>query len=230
MRKLVITLALLSLVATAALAADPDDVVISQAYGGGGNANGIYNRDFVELFNRTNQAIVIDGWSIQYGSATGTAIGGTSTAFQTNLQGTIQPCSWFLVAEAAGAATTQPALPGPDATGAIAMSGTTLKVFLVSNTTPLTSCTGPGIIDVVAVGPTATCYETAPTPVMANSTAANRNAATQGGYADTNNNSADFTIQTPVAHWSGSGQLATCVGDPVAAEQQTWGAVKQQYK
>jgi hypothetical protein len=229
MKKLVISLALVSLFASVALAANPDDVVISQVYGGGGNSGGIYKNDFVELFNTTADPIVIDGWSIQYGSATGTAIGGTSTAYQTNLTGTIQPCSWFLVAEAAGASTTQPLLPGPDAQGAIAMSGTSLKVFLVSNTTPLTSCTGPGIIDMVGVGPTATCYEgSGPTPVMANSTAAYRNVISTG-YQDTNNNSADFTIVTPVAHWSGSGQLAECVGT-VATEPETWGAVKSQYK
>src|SRR5690349_12301978 len=49
------------------------DVVISQVYGGGGNTNAQYQRDFVELFNRSPVAQPIGGWSIQYSSATGTS-------------------------------------------------------------------------------------------------------------------------------------------------------------
>ncbi len=230
MKKLVICLALFSLFATAALAANPDDVVISQVYGGGGNSGGIYKNDFVELFNMTANPIDISGWTIQYGSAAGTLLGGT-TSYQTEMPAgsIIQPCSWFLVAEAAGASTTQPLLPNPDVQGAIALSGSTCKVALVSNNTALgTSCTGPALIDIVAVGPTATCSETLPTAVMANSTAAIR-ITDASGYVDTNNNSVDFTIATPVPHNSGSGQLEACVG-AVPVESKTWGAVKAEYK
>jgi predicted extracellular nuclease len=48
-------------------------VVISQVYGGGGNANATYTNDFVELFNKGNASVDISGYSIQYASATGTA-------------------------------------------------------------------------------------------------------------------------------------------------------------
>src|SRR4051812_21925609 len=45
------------------------DVVISQVYGGGGNANAPYNHDFVELFNRGAAPVVIGGWTVQYAAA-----------------------------------------------------------------------------------------------------------------------------------------------------------------
>ncbi|MFL6562702.1 MAG: lamin tail domain-containing protein, partial [Bacillus sp. (in: firmicutes)] len=50
-----------------------DHIVISQYFGGGGNAGAPYNRDFIELYNPTDQDVVINGWSVQYASATGTS-------------------------------------------------------------------------------------------------------------------------------------------------------------
>ena len=48
-------------------------VVISQAYGGGGNSGATYSYDFIELYNPTSAAVDISGYSIQYASATGTS-------------------------------------------------------------------------------------------------------------------------------------------------------------
>ena len=48
------------------------DVVISQVYGGGGNAGATYTHDFVELFNRGTTTVSLAGLSVQYASATGT--------------------------------------------------------------------------------------------------------------------------------------------------------------
>jgi predicted extracellular nuclease len=56
----------------AATAAADSPVVISQVYGAGGNANAVWNRDFVELFNRSGERVSLKGKSIQYQSATGT--------------------------------------------------------------------------------------------------------------------------------------------------------------
>src|SRR5687767_2656670 len=47
-----------------------ENIVISQVYGGGGNAGGQFNNDFIELFNRGTAPIDITGWSVQYASAT----------------------------------------------------------------------------------------------------------------------------------------------------------------
>ncbi len=48
-------------------------LVISQVYGGGGNSGASYTHDFVELYNGSSSAISLNGLSIQYASATGTA-------------------------------------------------------------------------------------------------------------------------------------------------------------
>ena len=48
------------------------DVVISQVYGGGGNSGATLKNDFIELFNLGGAAVNVTGWSVQYGSATGT--------------------------------------------------------------------------------------------------------------------------------------------------------------
>ena len=49
------------------------DVVISQIYGGGGNAGATLRNDFVGIFNRGVATVDLTGWSVQYASATGTA-------------------------------------------------------------------------------------------------------------------------------------------------------------
>ncbi|MET0997623.1 MAG: lamin tail domain-containing protein, partial [Marmoricola sp.] len=48
-------------------------LVISEVYGGGGNAGATLKNDFIELYNRTDHAISLDGWSVQYAAATGTS-------------------------------------------------------------------------------------------------------------------------------------------------------------
>lgn len=47
---------------------DGSNVVINEVYPGGGNLGAQYNRDFVELYNPTNNPIDVSGWTIaQYG-------------------------------------------------------------------------------------------------------------------------------------------------------------------
>ncbi len=122
--------------------ASSPDVVISQVYGGGGNSGAIYTNDFVELFNRGTAPVSLDGWSIQYASATGTGSFGGSTTQNTPLSGMLDPGQYFLVQEAAGS-TPVAALPTPDVTDTspINMSGSAGKVALVNASTSL-GCNG----------------------------------------------------------------------------------------
>src|SRR5204863_7056418 len=99
------------------------NIVISQIYGGGGNTGAMYRNDFIELFNRGAVPIDVTGWSVQYGSSTG------SSWQATPLSGVIQPGHYFLVQEAIGAGGSV-SLPAPDAFGNLAMSGTTGRVAL----------------------------------------------------------------------------------------------------
>src|SRR5919198_3566012 len=47
-------------------------LVVSQAYGGGGNTGAPWRNDFIEVFNPTAAGVDVTGWSVQYASASGT--------------------------------------------------------------------------------------------------------------------------------------------------------------
>jgi predicted extracellular nuclease len=176
------------------------DIVISQVYGGGGNSGAIYTHDFIELFNRGSAPVSIDGWSVQYASASGTSWSGTA------LLGTLQPGQYYLIQEAQGAGGTTP-LPTPDATGSIAMSATNGKVALVNTTTALSgSCPLGSVVDFVGFG-SANCFEgTGATSTLSNTTAAIR---LNDGCTDTDNNAADFAVAAPAPRNSAS-PVHTC--------------------
>lgn len=162
------------------------NVVISQVYGGGGNAGATLRNDFIEIFNRGTTAVSLAGWSVQYASDTGT------TWQVTPLSGSLAPGQYFLVKEAAGAGGTAD-LPAPDASGNIAMHAQDGKVALVPSITPLSGAC-PAAIDLVGYG-SADCSEGGAAVTLNNTTAALR---LQNGCADTDNNTADFIKSTPV--------------------------------
>src|SRR4051794_19456985 len=85
-------------IAPSAVAAPSPNVVISQVYGGGGNAGATYTNDFVELFNRGSARITLNRWSVQYASTAGTSWQRTDLT-----DVTLEPGQYYLVQEAAGA-------------------------------------------------------------------------------------------------------------------------------
>jgi len=178
--------------------ADPTaPIVISQVYGGGGNSGATYKNDFIELHNRGTTAISVDGWSVQYASSSGTSWSATK------LSGTIGPGQYYLVQEANGTGGTT-ALPQPDATGTLALSGTSGKVALANNATALSGAvpTSTALVDLVGFGSSANGYEgSGPTPTLSNTTAAIR---AGGGCTDTDDNAADFTAGAPTPRNSAS--------------------------
>jgi predicted extracellular nuclease len=172
-------------------------VVVSQVYGGGGNAGATLRNDFIEIFNRGTSPVSLAGWSVQYNSAAG-----AGNWQVTPITGTIPAGGYYLIQEAAGAGGTED-LPAPDATGTIAMAAGAGKVALVSTTTPLNgSCpVSANIIDQVGYG-AATCFEgSGPAPTLTNTTAALR---ARGGCRDTNDNSVDFSSASPAPRNSAS--------------------------
>ena len=198
-------------VAVTSLQASAAGLVISQIYGGNGNT---YNRDYVELFNASNQAVNINGWSIQYSSATGTGL--FSANGITTLNATIQPGQYYLVALASTAAGA--ALPTVDMAGSTStnLSSSNGKVALVNtntglacngNSTPCNAAQTAQIVDLVGYG-TANYSETSAAPALTNTTALFRAA---GGCTDTNANAADFTAGAPAPRNSSS-PVAPCGG------------------
>ena len=183
-------------------------VVISQVYGGNGNA---YNRDYVEIFNSSSDPVSVSGWSIQYSSAAGTGL--FSGNGVTLLSGVLQPGQYQLV----GLQTVQAgaALPTTDANGTSALSATAGKVVLVKTnvglgcnggTTPCNAAQTAQIEDLVGYGTTANFFESAVAPAPSSTTAIFRVA---GGCTDTNVNSADFSVGSPNPRNSSSA-LAPC--------------------
>ncbi len=167
----------------------PAQVVISQVYGGGGNAGSTWRQDFIELHNNGGVPVPINGWSVQYASASGT------TWQMTVLNGVIPPGGYYLIQEAQGAGGTSN-IPAPQAVGTIPMSATAGKVALVNNSVLLVgSCPlGSGVMDFVGFG-AANCFEGGgPTGAPSNTTAVLRNA---NGCQDTNNNATDFAVGPP---------------------------------
>jgi len=155
-------------------------VVISEVYGGGGNSGAIWTNDFVELYNRSDVAVDVTGWLVQYYSAAGTVPSGTAT-----LTGSVAPKHTYLVQMAAGGNLLATPLPTPDAKGAAAMSGTSGRIDLrLADTTT--------VVDRVGYG-TASPAEGSAAPTLSNTTSATRS----GPCVDTDDNAWDFVATTP---------------------------------
>ncbi|HAD06211.1 MAG TPA: endonuclease/exonuclease/phosphatase [Anaerolineaceae bacterium] len=193
MRKTAYSLVILALIAGnfsvfRPVVAVSDTVVISQIYGGGGNSGALYKNDFIELFNRGSSPVSLDGWSVQYASATG------SSWQLTPLSGVLQPGQYYLIRQGGGSGGTQD-LPDPDAIGSINLNATSGKVALVNTSTAL-SGTCPQdttIIDLIGYG-SANCYEGEPAPYLNNTSAAKR---VRDGCHDSDYNLLDFILSTP---------------------------------
>ena len=179
-------------------------IVISQLYGGGGNSGAVWRNDFVELFNRGNQAVEVDGWSIQYASATGT------TWQKVDLKGRIEPGGRYLVQLSGGSNGAE--LPSADTIGAINLSATAGKVALVSDGGLLGAACPPGaqVVDLAGYGNSANCFEgSGPAPAPSGARAIIR---AGDGCTDSNDNATDFSTAAPAPRNSGTPRIS-CGGD-----------------
>lgn len=184
--------------------APPGNVVISQVYGGGGNSNAPFTNDFIELFNRSGAPVNLNGWSVQYGSASG------SSWQKTDLTGMISPGQYFLIQQASGGMNGAP-LPAPDVTGTITMAATSGKVALVNNTGLLSGACplGPNTIDFVGFGNSANCFEgLGAAPAPSGTTSILR---VGEGCGDTNQNALNFQTGAPMPRNTAS-PLHDCSG------------------
>lgn len=183
------TLAIAALVSSLATvpahaATDGFQVVISEAYGGGGNSGATYTHDFIELYNPTDADIDLTGYTVEYFSGKGGS-GGKAT-----LTGSIPSGGHFLIQGGQGNGGTT-ALPTPDADTGLTMSGTNGAVQLAD--------AAGTAVDTVGYG-SATLNEGSPVAGASNSQSVSRDAA----GTDTDNNAADFTTGAPTPQNSGA--------------------------
>jgi uncharacterized protein (TIGR03437 family) len=180
-------------------------VVITQIFGGGGNAGAPFRNDFIEIFNAGNTTVDLTGWSVQY--ASGTATSWSVTALAPVI---LSPGQYYLVQESSAGSNGVP-LPAPDVTGTIAMAAGSGKVALFRSTTALTGAcpSDPNIVDFVGYGNTANCFRGSAPAVAASNTNALRR--TGNGCTDTRNNSADFILGSPLPRNSKS-PVVVCEG------------------
>ncbi|MDD4211844.1 MAG: lamin tail domain-containing protein, partial [Bacilli bacterium] len=172
---------------------DPS-VIISQAYGGGGNSGALLKSDFVELYNTTDQAIDLTGWVLFYASTTGEFKLASEATYGVlvELTGSIPAHGYYLIKNADGAGGTVD-LPTPDAIGTITMSGTGFKLALCDSGVKPVGPNSENVIDFVGAG-AATLFEgSAAAPAPSNTTSIVR-----ATLADTNNNATDFSVATEI--------------------------------
>jgi len=184
-------------------------LVISQVYGGGGNRGGEagpapLSHDFVELFNRGQEPVELDGKAILYAPASGQF----SRRNVTPLKGkALQPGEHFLVQMASAIRDAGPAARSfeadfvPDGGAALSFASTKGVVALTASAdactaAPEAAAEGNGaaceLLDLVGYG--SERAEGNPTPALDAQTAAHRNG---GGCIDTDDNAADFSTGAP---------------------------------
>lgn len=172
------------------------DMVISEAYGGGGNSGAPLSHDYVELFNRSGESVDLTGWTLEYRSASGTS------AQVTQLSGQVAPGARYLVQQQAGRNTSADPLPTPDAIGSVHMSSSGAKLQLVSPSGK--------VVDLLGWG-SANQAEGAAADATSNTTSVFR---TQPCH-DTDNNAADFQVGTPTPQNSSTETIdCSLVEDP----------------
>lgn len=186
--------AMLCLLGAATFLAAPGaqaQVVISQAYGGGGNVGAPLNADYVELFNAGNAPQSLADWSIQYASSAGTSW----TLLP--LPATMIPAGGYFLVKVSSTGMNGAALPTPDFDSALISAAATNGKFALASTSVALSggCPiGASVLDFVGYG-SANCFEgTAAAGVLSATSAAIRGG---NGCNDTNQNSADFTVAAP---------------------------------
>lgn len=183
--------------------AGTSDVVVSQIYGGGGNAGASFRNDYVELFNAGSGPVDLTGWTVQYATAAGT------TWQTTALSGTIAAGRYYLV-QLASNSDVGATLPPAEATGTSNLGGTSGKIALVRGTAPLTcgasagSCSADSLVeDFVGYGSASDFGGAGSAAGLSNTSAAVR---ANEGCTDTGDNATDFAAATPAPRNSASPQ------------------------
>ncbi|MBO9578848.1 MAG: ExeM/NucH family extracellular endonuclease, partial [Microbacteriaceae bacterium] len=191
-------------------------LVISEAYGGGGNASASYKADFIELYNPTCTPVSLGGLYLQAASS-----GGASTSSYSGspfaLSGTVPAHGYWLV-QASSAGANGADLPAPDQSVGFNMGAGGFQIGVISSGTAIsTSGSIVGNASVVDyVGVNSAIFEGTKTgAISGNVNSAQRKVAGDFVYQDTDVNSADFTVNTSATPRNSSSVEAGCESGPV---------------
>lgn len=185
-----------------AYAAENGHVIINQVYGA--SNDGYADHSFIELYNPTNQNVNLNGWSVQYRSS---ASGNRASDWAVlKLTSVIEANGYYLIR---CGAVTKPSgsyqVPQGNQEWNVALHNKGVSVALLSNDTPLTNAFAgnvtadgfafpDGFVDLAAVGGNDGTANQAP-PAYEGAFASiqsKKKAARRIGFADTDNNKADF--------------------------------------
>jgi len=174
----------------------PSRIVVSGFFGGGGNTGAPFNADHIEIFNRSQLAVDVSTWSVQYADAANTT--GFLATRTIPLSGVIAAGEYRLIqvsAVGAGGA----GLPAPDFTPAVpfGMDNQSGRIAVVRSQGALANdCASTLIEDLVGYGPEAICFEGFSTTLeISNSIGGYRKL---DGCQDFDQNAADFDVLAPL--------------------------------
>ncbi|MBT2250469.1 ExeM/NucH family extracellular endonuclease [Arthrobacter sp. BHU FT2] len=192
-------------------AAGTSPVVINEAYLSGGSSGAAYKNKFVELYNASDAPVSLDGWSVQYRSATGT---GAPTGVAA-LSGSIPAKGYYLV-QGGSNGTNGADLPKPDLVSSLNPSGTAGTIVLAKQPTAVALSTGSvvetdGVADLLGYG-TSNTFETQAAAAPAGNT--DVKSLNRAGGADSNNNATDFSLSSTITPASSGGTVPDPVPTP----------------
>ena len=174
------------------------NIRISQIYTRGGEPGAIYQNDFIELFNRGNSFVDINGWTLNIMSIEGSSASVVGVRFVSSSSIPIAPGAHVLF-QFTGSGTNGQPVNGDFPIPFVNLGSTGGQITLLGKdqTLPAGCPASPdltgAVVDLVGYG-TAACSEG--TPTLAPS-AAKSLLRIGGGCTDTNNNLADFSFTDP---------------------------------
>ncbi len=173
------------------------EVVLAQVYGAGGNSGALLKADFIELHNRTGHAVSLDGWALQYASASGSTWAATPLPAGTS----IAPGAFLTFTVSLNGSTGAAVSNATALTPVLNLSSTSGKVALTNTDVALTGAcpTGGALVDFLGYG-TATCSEGARASGALSSTTAAFRKDSATACVDSDVNAADFVTATPAPH------------------------------
>jgi 5'-nucleotidase len=184
-------------------AAGTSPVVINEAYLSGGSAGAAYKSKFVELYNASDAPVSLDGWSLQYRSATGT---GTPSGVAA-LTGSIPAKGHYLVQGGSNGANGADLPPADLVATGLNFGGAGGTIVLARQATTATLATGsviepPNVADLLGYGTSNTFETQAATAPAGNTDVKSLNRA---AGADSNSNLADFALNASITPTAAGG-------------------------